>query len=131
MLALKTYLASHIADILLYLSFFFAPINPLLFTVIVLTASDTITGIIASRKRGDKIDSRKMERTISKMVLFSIAICISHLMEIRFFDWLPVTNIVAGYIAVTEFKSNMENISSYAGIDIWKTFLEKIQSLKK
>lgn len=127
---MKHWLYSNFSNFSIYLLFFFSPLHPLLLTVIILTSCDLFTGIIAAKKRGEKIHSRGLERTIIKCVLFCIAICLSHLMEIRFFDWLPMTSIIAGYICVVEFKSNIENISEYTGIDIWKQLISKIQQNK-
>ena len=120
-----------IANFAPYIVFFFTPTFPLLISVGILVLCDVITGICASRKRGEKIQSRKMERTVAKLVLFSIGILISRLMEVVFFPYIPITSIVAGYIALTEFKSNMENISEATGIDIWTFVLNKLQGLKE
>lgn len=127
---MKQWLINNIGEFGLYLLFFFSPLYPLLLTVITLTSCDLFTGIIAAKKRGEIIHSRGLERTIIKCVLFCLAICLSHLMEIRFFDWLPMCNIVSGYICIVEFKSNIENISEYTGIDIWKQLISKLQKIK-
>jgi len=48
-------------------------------------------------------------------------------MEVSFMEWIPVAKLTAGYIAVVEFKSNMENIASITGVDIWKHLMTKIE----
>jgi hypothetical protein len=52
-------------------------------------------------------------------------------MEIVFFPQIPIANITSGYIAFVEFKSNIENISSITGLDIWKALIDKIQNFRK
>jgi hypothetical protein len=48
-------------------------------------------------------------------------------MEVAFIDWLPVAQLTSGYIAVVEFKSNMENISEVTGIDVWNHLKDKFE----
>ena len=43
---------------------------------------------------------------------------------------IPVAKITAGYIGLTEFKSNLENISEGTGIDIWNYVIDEINKLK-
>jgi hypothetical protein len=49
-------------------------------------------------------------------------------MELAFIPWLPVAQLTAGYIAIVEFKSNMENIGELTGTDIWNRIKEVIES---
>jgi phage-related holin len=113
-----------------YLAFFFSPIALILFTTGFLVATDLFTGIFAAKKRGENIDSKKMARSISKIIFYFVAIILSRLMEIAFFPQIPIANITAGYIALVEFKSNIENISTITGLDIWKALINKIHNQK-
>ncbi len=113
-----------------YLIAFFTPITPLLIGVGLFTIFDTFTGIWASVKRGNRIHSRAMARTITKMILYSTAIILAHLLEDIFMPWLAVTSITAGYIALVEFRSNMENIGFITKIDIWNYIKDKIDAFK-
>lgn len=113
-----------------YLAFFFSPIYLILFTTGFLVATDLLTGIFAAKKRGEAVDSKKMARSISKIIFYFIAIILSRIMEITFINGLPLANITAGYIALVEFKSNFENIGTITGLDIWKTLISKINNQK-
>ena len=113
-----------------YLLFFFSPIVMILFTTGVLVFTDMITGIFAAKKRGEITDSKKMARSISKIIFYFIAILLSRIMEITFIHWLPLANITAGYIALVEFKSNFENIHTITGLNIWKVLINKINNQK-
>jgi phage-related holin len=114
-----------------YLIFFFTPIVPLVLAVGVLSLTDTITGIAKAKKIGERIHSSKMTRTITKMVFYAIAIILGRLMEVHFIPWMPIAQITAGYIALVEFKSNMENIGLLTGTDLWKGLKERFEGAVK
>jgi phage-related holin len=114
-----------------YIVFFFAPITAAIIGLAVLIFFDVITGCRAAQLRGEEIRSNRMARTVSKIIFYSIAIILSRVMEVSFMDWMPVAKLTAGYIAVVEFKSNMENIASITGVDIWKHLMSKIEGWSK
>lgn len=114
-----------------YLIFFFSPIAVILVATGVLVFTDLFTGINAAKKRMELIDSKKMARSISKIIFYFTAIILSRMMEIVFFPQIPIASITSGYIALIEFKSNMENISAITGLDIWKALIDRIQNFRK
>lgn len=114
-----------------YVVFFFAPIYAALIGIGVLIFADVITGIKAAKKRGERIHSRKMSTTINKMIFYALAVILSRVMEVSFMPWLPIAQLTAGYIAVVEFKSNMENIAEITGIDIWNFLKDKLTEWAK
>jgi len=114
-----------------YVVFFFTPIWAGLVGIGVLLFADVLTGIKAAKKRGEEIHSRKMSTTINKMIFYCLAIILSRVMEVSFISWLPIAQLTAGYIAVVEFKSNMENIAEITGIDIWNFLKDKLTDWAK
>ena len=114
-----------------YIVFFFAPITAALAGLGVLIFADVITGCKAAKVRGEEIRSNRMARTVSKIIFYSIAIILSRVMEVAFIDFIPLAQITAGYIAVVEFKSNLENIASITGVDVWKHLMKKIEGWSK
>jgi len=114
-----------------YMVFFFAPITAAMVGLAVLIFADVITGCKAAKVRGEEIRSNRMARTVSKIIFYSIAIILSRVMEVSFMEWLPVAKLTAGYIAIVEFKSNMENIATITGVDIWKHLMSKIEGWSK
>ena len=114
-----------------YIVFFFAPITAAIIGLGVLILADVVTGCKAAKMRGEEIRSNRMARTISKIIFYSIAIILSRVMEVAFMDWMPVAQITARYIAIVEFKSNMENIGSITGVDVWKHIMTKIEGWSK
>jgi len=114
-----------------YIVFFFSPIAASIIGLGVLILADVVTGCKAAKLRGEEIRSNRMARTISKIIFYSIAIILSRVMEVAFMDWMPVAQVTAGYIAIVEFKSNMENIGSITGVDVWKHIMTKIEGWSK
>lgn len=114
---------------LLVLLSIFAPIKALLISCGVLIVADMITGMMAAKKRKESIQSAEMRRSVSKMVVYQIAIMSAYVLESYMLDGLlPVSKIVAGVIGMVEFKSILENTSVIAGQDILKLVLEKLGS---
>ena len=106
-----------------------APIKMVLVTVGFLILVDLVTGIWAALKRKEKISSAVMRRTISKMLVYQLAIISGFMLETYILDGvLPVAKIVAGVIGMVEFKSILENSNKIVGGDIFKAVLTKLGS---
>lgn len=127
-----------IAAIGFYVISFIAPLKWYLIAVGLLTMCDLYTGIRAGKKRGEKIKSFGLRRSVDKIVLYFIAILLSELMMRAFFqsmlpDGTPtsisITFVTASFIALVELKSNLENISEVTGLDIWKKLIDIMPSL--
>ena len=65
------------------------------------------------------------------MIFYGIAIILSRVMEVAFIDWLPIAQLTAGYIALVEFKSNLENIAEITGVDVWVFLKDKLTTWAK
>lgn len=106
-----------------------APIHAVLISVGFLIFADLLTGIWAAKKRGEKVSSAAMRRTVSKIVVYEMAVIGGFLLETYLLGGLlPVTKIVAGIIGLVEFKSMLENSGQIVGGDIFKLILNKIGS---
>jgi len=110
-----------------YVFFFFAPITWSIVGIGVLVFADVFTGISAAKKRGERIRSKGMSRTVGKMLYYTIAIVLSRVMELAFISWLPVAQLTSGYIAIVEFKSNLENIAQVTGVDVWNHLKDRFE----
>lgn len=107
----------------------FAPIKAMLLTCGALILADMITGMIAAKKRKEEIRSAEMRRSITKLVIYQIAIMSGFLLETYLLEGLlPVSKIVSGVIGMVEFKSILENVSVIAGQDIVKLVMDKLGS---
>jgi len=98
----------------------FLPIKELMLTIGFLVASDMVVGIWKALKLKQRIRSRRMSDTITKLLLYQIAIMSGFLIETFIIsELIPITKLVATVIAVIEFKSIVESIESVTGKDLW------------
>jgi uncharacterized membrane protein YjgN (DUF898 family) len=98
-----------------------APIHPLLIVVGILIFADVILGIMAARKRKEEITSAGMRRTVTKMLVYQLAIITGFLLETYLLDGvIPVAKLVAGTIGIVEFKSIIENTTAITDVDFKK-----------
>jgi len=98
----------------------FLPIKELMLTIGFLVASDMVVGIWKALKLKQRIRSRRMSDTITKLLLYQIAIMSGFLIETFIIsELIPITKLVATVIAVIEFKSIIESIESVTGKDLW------------
>jgi len=85
---------------------------------------DMITGVFAASKRKEEIRiSTGLRRTLTKFVMYSMAIYLSAGMQ-EFLNIPQVVYAVALYICTTEFISNLENIGEVTGVNVAKRVKE-------
>jgi len=99
---------------------FIMPIWPFIATAIALVFADAVTGVMAAKKRGDKITSRGFYRTSQKIVVYMASILACEGVRIVFVPSIPVTYTAAAAICVTELKSILENTRSVSGVNIFQ-----------
>ena len=110
---------------------FLAPVKSVMLATIFLVGTDLVTGLYAAHKRSEKISSNGIRRTVTKTLAYMAAIICSHVMNLYFLDGvIDSVKIVSGLIAVTEFQSLMENLSSILKFDLWAAVLDKLQGKK-
>lgn len=96
-----------------------APVKALIYIISLLILSDTVTGIIAAYKRGEEINSKGMKKTIIKLFLYNLVIVLAFLIERYILESIvPFVKVGALTIALTEFKSVIENFESITGIKL-------------
>ena len=104
---------------------YFEPINKFLVIMVLLVIADIFSGVRAAKVRKEDITSKRLKRKVQDIVWYALAIILAFHFENVFFrdnilQPIPLTFSVAFYIAVVEFKSNLENISVITGNDIAK-----------
>lgn len=105
----------------------FAPIKAALITIIILVFVDLILGIMCAVKRGEKITSSGMRRTITKIFIFEMAILAGYLTEMYLMGGhMPLSKVVAAYIGLVEYKSILENLEIINGDSIFNSLLKKL-----
>lgn len=106
-----------------------APARPLFLAAMALVALDTLTGVMAARKRGVRISSAGFRRTLAKATAYTLAILCAFVAG----NWLLgsgiwVAKLVSGAIGVTEATSCLENCSTIAGQDLFRAVISKLTS---
>jgi len=97
---------------------FFLPIKHFLIFTIFVVFADTVTGILAAKKKGEAITSKGLYRTSQKVVTYFCGIMIFHGASITFGLPSQITYSVSFIIAATELFSISENIKSITGTNI-------------
>ncbi len=121
----ETVIVANAGGLIGFLAAFFAPIYMSMFIVGLFIVGDTVTGILKAKKLKQPITSRKLSAVLTKMLTYQLLVAVSHGIEIAIID-VPVLKVVMGSIALVEFKSMLENISSYLGKDIVKYLLKAL-----
>ena len=106
-----------------------APIKMLMISVGFLIIADLITGIWAAKKRNESIKSAAMRRTISKILIYQLAVISGFLVEKYMLEELiPISKIVASVIGLVELKSILENSNQILGYDLFKSVISRLGS---
>ncbi|MFD2917100.1 phage holin family protein [Psychroserpens luteus] len=109
-----------------------SPVNAVMVTMVFLIIVDFITGSYASIKNRVPIRSSRIGHTISKFFIYNLVILAAFFLEEHIVNEVPFLKIIAGFIAITEIKSILENYNAIYGINPFKalTNLIKLTSLK-
>lgn len=107
----------------------FAPVEGVLAAVLAMIAADLITGVLAAHKRGEKITSAGIRRTVTKFFVYEVAILLSFICEKYLMgSTIPVVKLISGLVGATEIKSCLENLNEIGGGDLLKQVITKIGS---
>jgi uncharacterized membrane protein len=101
-----------------FVASFFIPIKGFLIFTIFVVFADTVTGIKAAKKEGQKISSKGLYRTTEKVIVYFVAILIFEGAKNTFSIPFPITYMVAMMISATELFSVAENIKRITGVEL-------------
>ena len=104
-----------------------APIISVMLTVGFLIVVDFITESYAGIKKNIPISSERIGNTISKFFIYNLVVLSAFLMEKYIVNEIPFMRIIAGFIAIAEIKSIMENFNNIYGIDPFKALVNLIK----
>ena len=125
-MTLSTLKAKFMIFILALLAYF-EPTKFALLTVFGLCASDMILGMIAAKKRGEKLTSRRARDTVNKMASYGIAILVSFVLEQELLhNDFPAMKIGLITISMYELWSMDENFQSINGFSLFKPLLNAL-----
>jgi hypothetical protein len=85
----------------------------------VLIIIDLITGIIASIKKSVPFQWSKIINTFTKLIIYSLILLAAWVIESKIIPSIPFMRLVAGFLALTELRSILENFKDIFGIDAW------------
>ena len=105
-----------------------APIRIIAYAIGFLVAVDVLTGMWASIKTGQKITSDRFSRTVTKSLVYLVALIVAHVAEVYVFEGAaPILKVVSGFIGSTELLSTYENLSRISGLDFKKAIMDRIR----
>ncbi|OED45607.1 hypothetical protein AB832_01340 [Flavobacteriaceae bacterium (ex Bugula neritina AB1)] len=116
-----------IMSLLFWLFTILSPVNGVMMTMVFLILVDFITGSYASYKHKIPISSQRIGNTISKFFIYNLVILASFLLEKFIVDEIPFLKIIAGFIAVAEIKSILENFNKIYGVDLFKALMNLLK----
>lgn len=120
----------YLKSFILALGSFFLPVKPLLLLVGLFICSDTVLGIWAAHKRGEKINSRKLGNIIPKIILYQAAVLIGYVLDVlllgefvNYFINIPmfITKIIAMILIFVEALSINENFENITGKNLFNS----------
>ncbi|MDT7832386.1 phage holin family protein [Flavobacteriaceae bacterium S356] len=117
-----------VSNISFWLLTMIIPLSGVIFTVILLIVVDFITGSYASYMNGIGISSKRIGHTISKLFIYNLVIISAHFLETNIVDEIPFLKIIAGFIAITEIRSILENYTKIYGVNPFKVLLQFIKT---
>lgn len=129
-------------EIFVVIAAFLAPIIPLILTVGVFIAADTVMGIFKAKRKGgwSAVNSKDASQIISKMFLYEGAVILFFILEkfilcdiIIYLISVPffLTKVVATTLCIIELKSIDENYKEIYGYSIWGRFKDILRRAKE
>ncbi|WGD35823.1 phage holin family protein [Olleya sp. YS] len=104
-----------------------SPVNGVMVTMVFLIVVDFITGSYASLKNHVPIRSSRIGHTISKFFIYNLVILAAFFLEKHIVNEVPFLKIIAGFIAITEIKSILENFNNIYGVNPFKALINLIK----
>ena len=102
------------------------PVKQVMLAVGFLVLMDFVTGIWASMKREEKLQSSKMRITVIKGFAYQAAILVAFVLETYLVKDLPLVKVTGALIGLTEAQSFFENIRVISGVDFWSLLISKL-----
>lgn len=110
-----------------------SPVNGVMVTMVFLIVVDFITGSYASIKNHIPIRSSRIGHTVSKFFIYNLVILAAFFLEKHIVNEVPFLKIIAGFIAIAEIKSILENFNKIYGVNPFKALINliKLTALKE
>ena len=114
---------------------FFAPVAGIMIAIGAFIALDTLLGVMAAQKMGEKIESKKLSKVVWKMLMYQAVTLSFFIMDVYIVGDLLGTLINTPYVLTKtvgvsliaiEFKSIDENIEKMTGTTLLKRLYDLI-----
>lgn len=113
---------------LLALLVYISPVREIFVLMIVFVAVDLITGLIASRRRQIPRSSRRLRKSVSKVLCYIAAVLLAFWAEqVLQIEWFASHRYIAGFICVVDFISILENLAVISGNSIFLKIIKLIR----
>lgn len=91
---------------------YISPVYELLGVMLVFVGVDFVTGIIASNKKGVPRSSRRLRKSVAKLVCYMSAVLLAYMLQKTFeLEWILAYRYVGAFICIVEFISILENFA--------------------
>ena len=96
---------------------FFAPMWILILWLTIFVLFDLASGILAAKTRGEKLESRKLRRTVTKLIWYYSAVLLAHGLDVGVIplETLHLAGFMAAIICGVELYSMLENAYTITG----------------
>lgn len=119
-------LSATLVGVLAYLS----PMGEVFWCMFLFVFADLLTGIYASRKNHIATSSRRMRKSIAKLLCYLLAILLSFVAERSFGAEFGSYKLIGGFVCLVEFLSILENLTTITGNPIFLKIIELIRGTK-
>lgn len=131
---LKSFAIKNLLKVIAAILAYFIPLRPLFLATVLFCFSDFITGLVAAKKTGVAIESKKMKHKVYDLVFYTAALVLSYVFYEQFKSFIDfeLYRLTAFIILSVEFWSNMENISKIVKIPLLTKdkFFETVNKFK-
>jgi hypothetical protein len=88
--------------------------------------SDTLTGVLAAKKKGERFNSLRLFDTVPKLIAYGTAILIAAVIQWKFMPEFPCIKGITLFVVYIELKSIDENITAITGQSMFKKIIQLI-----
>lgn len=107
------------------LSAAFMNVVPAITAVLILIVADLIFALWGCAKTGEKIESHKLRKTVTKTLSYLSLIVLGSLIDVAIGDHFHLATFISGFCSITELVSIIESLSRITG----KDYLEKLKDM--
>lgn len=101
---------------------FFLPLPLLVFWMFMFVIVDMVTGMLAAKSRGELLSSKKMKKTISKLICYMTVVLLARGINVHILPMVELyaCYIVTGIICFVEMFSILENMYCITGNQVFR-----------